>query len=53
MLFKCTGFTNDLTRRRQVVKGCLLYFRVLTALAEVQGELEEEEHIFRGEKRCF
>ena len=24
-------------------RGCLLYFRLLTALAEVQGELEEEE----------
>ena len=24
--------------------GCLLYFRLLTALAEAQGEVEDEAH---------
>ena len=32
-------------------RGCLLYFRLLTALAEVQGELEEEEKMM-NEMTC-
>ena len=40
----CTQFS---VQRR----GCLLYFRLLTALAEVQGELEEEEKMM-NEMTC-